>query len=121
MLEEPHEYPQLPAQVGTDLGHIDGAVAIGRSGHLPPRFRMNEEWYNFKSNPRSDVNVLISIDEGTYDPGLDGMGDHPISWSHAIDGGRAWYTNIGHSVATYRDPAFKQHLLGGILWVTAGM
>lgn len=91
--------------------------------HIPPRFQMNEEWYNFKSNPRSSVNVLISIDERSYDPGLDAMGDHPISWSHVYDGGRAWYTNIGHSVATYANADFKQHLLGGILWVAgaAGM
>lgn len=84
--------------------------------HLPPSISMSDEWYNFKTNPRPFVNVLININESTYDPGPDRMGDHPISWYHELDGGRGWYTNFGHRSATYASEAFQQHLLGGILW-----
>src|SRR4030095_14075819 len=40
--------------------------------------------------------------------------DHPIAWWHAYQGGRAWYTAGGHTAASYADPLFRRHLLGGI-------
>ena len=86
------------------------------SRHFPSRFSMTGEWYNFLNNPRDSVSVLIAIDETTYDPGTDAMGDHPIAWYQELAKGRSWYTNMGHSIETYGDPGFKQHLLGGILW-----
>jgi type 1 glutamine amidotransferase len=46
------------------------------------------------------------------------MGDHPITWQHEIDLGRAWYTNLGHRTQTYADQRFRLLLLGGILWAT---
>jgi type 1 glutamine amidotransferase len=86
------------------------------SQHFPLRFSMTDEWYNFQHNPRYSVSVLIAIDETTYEPGPDAMGDHPIAWYHAVTAGRAWYTNMGHEIGIYSDPDFQQHLLGGILW-----
>jgi type 1 glutamine amidotransferase len=47
------------------------------------------------------------------------MGDHPIAWCHNYDGGRAWYTGMGHTKEAYSDPLFLKHLLGGIQ-MTAG-
>jgi type 1 glutamine amidotransferase len=41
---------------------------------------------------------------------------HPLVWAHEFDGGRAWYTAMGHTSASYTDPLFRQHLWGGILW-----
>lgn len=74
-----------------------------------------DEWYNFKSiNP--DINVLITIDESTYEGGTNGE-NHPISWYHNYDGGRAFYTEMGHTDATYTNPLFLKHLLGGIEYV----
>ena len=84
--------------------------------HLPASFTFSDEWYNFDANPRASVTVLMTIDESTYSPGPGAMGDHPVTWQHAIDGGRGWYTNLGHNIATYGDPRFRQLLLGGILW-----
>ena len=82
----------------------------------PPSFSFTDEWYNFRANPRRRVLVLLAIDETSYDPGSDAMGDHPIAWYHSVGQGRAWYTNLGHRSETYSDPSFAQHLLGGILW-----
>jgi type 1 glutamine amidotransferase len=84
--------------------------------HYPASFPFTDEWYNFRSNPRGRVQVLLAIDETSYDPGSDGMGDHPIAWFHFVGRGRAWYTNLGHRSETYGDPSYAQHLLGGILW-----
>jgi type 1 glutamine amidotransferase len=86
------------------------------TAHFPPRFAFTDEWYNFRQNPRASVTVLLTIDETTYDPGPDRMGDHPIAWSHTVGAGRAWYTALGHRQETYADESFRRHVLGGLLW-----
>ena len=37
-----------------------------------------------------------------------------MSWYHEFDGGRAWYTNMGHTDATFTEAPFLKHLLGGL-------
>jgi type 1 glutamine amidotransferase len=86
------------------------------TAHLPATFQLQDEWYNFQANPRGAVTVLLTLDESSYSPGPDAMGDHPIAWFHEFDGGRAWYTALGHRQELYQDPLFTQHLLGGIRW-----
>ncbi|MBO9660219.1 MAG: ThuA domain-containing protein, partial [Chitinophagaceae bacterium] len=82
------------------------------SAHLPATWNRKDEWYNFKQlNP--DTKVLIKIDESSYTGGANGD-DHPVSWFHEYDGGRAWYTALGHTNESYQEPLFLQHLLGGI-------
>ena len=71
-----------------------------------------DEWYNFK-NINPDVNVLLTIDETSYEGGTNGA-SHPMAWYHDYDGGRAFYTGLGHTEETYQEPLFLQHLLGGI-------
>ena len=66
-------------------------------------------------NPRGDVHVLATLDESTYSGGTNGF-DHPISWYQYFEGGRSWYTGLGHTEGTYSEPLFRQHLLGGILF-----
>jgi type 1 glutamine amidotransferase len=96
------------------------AVAVEVAGHvssqhLPAQFTVTDEWYDFQNNPRPAVQVLLTVDEASYDGG--GMGsDHPIAWYHGVGSGRAWYTNLGHRPETYQDSSFQSHLLGGIEW-----
>ena len=86
------------------------------TAHLPERWVRTDEWYNYQVNPRGDVHVLATLDESTYSrTGADGF-DHPISWYQYFDGGRSWYTGLGHTEGTYAEPLFRQHLLGGILF-----
>ncbi|MFO1497176.1 MAG: ThuA domain-containing protein [Verrucomicrobiota bacterium] len=83
---------------------------------LPRRWQRTDEWYSFQSNPRGRVHVLATVDEASYSA-TDEMGfDHPIAWCQEFDGGRSWYTGGGHTAASYSDPLFRQHLVGGILW-----
>jgi hypothetical protein len=82
------------------------------TAHLGSNWTRTDEWYNFSSNPRSAVNVLLSLYEGTYTGGT--MGDHPIAWYHEFDGGRSWYTGGGHDASAFAEPAFRAHLLGGV-------
>ena len=80
--------------------------------HLPDTWERKDEWYNFKSmNP--DVKVLITIDENSYKGGKNGD-NHPMAWFHDYDGGRAFYTELGHTEESFSEPLYLQHLLGGI-------
>ncbi|MBY8875607.1 ThuA domain-containing protein [Micromonospora sp. PLK6-60] len=85
---------------------------------LPNKWWRTDEWYNFQTSPRGSVRVLARIDESTYQPvGYTGgsMGeDHPMVWCHRYDGGRSVYTALGHTDASYTEPLFLKHLLGGI-------
>jgi cytochrome c len=86
------------------------------TARLPRRWVRTDEWYAFTSPPR-EVGVLATLDETSYAPGEAAMGgNHPIAWSHTYDGGRAWYTALGHTEASYGEPLFRAHLLGGILY-----
>jgi len=80
---------------------------------LPGSWERTDEWYNFRSNPRGAVEVLATLDEATYSGGAMGA-DHPISWCQEVDGGRSWYTAMGHTAESYTEPLFRLHLLGGI-------
>ena len=88
---------------------------------LPAAWTRTDEWYAFQTNPRPAVHVLLTIDESTYDAAGASMGaDHPLAWWHDYDGGRAFYTALGHTTESYSEPLFLAHLLGGIEWA-AGM
>jgi cytochrome c len=99
--------------------HIQRAtVHIANPDHpstkgLPTAWERTDEWYNFRSNPRGAVQVLATLDEATYSGGAMGA-DHPIAWCQTIDGGRSWYTAMGHTKESYDEPLFRLHLLGGI-------
>lgn len=87
------------------------------TSHLPQRWERTDEWYNFRDNPRGDVHVLMTLDETSYQGG--GMGaDHPIAWCQYHEGGRSWYTGLGHTPESFVEPEFVEHLTGGLLWAT---
>ena len=82
---------------------------------LPALWVRTDEWYNFATNPRGRVHVLMTVDEKTYIGGTMGA-NHPIAWYHEYDGGRAWYTALGHTSESYYEPLFLAHLWGGITY-----
>ena len=82
------------------------------TAHLPAVWKKFDELYNFKWIGL-DLHILINIDEGSYTGGQNGE-NHPMSWYHNFDGGRAFYTALGHDRNSYEDPLYRQHLLGGI-------
>lgn len=85
--------------------------------HLDPVWLHKDEWYNFK-DVKDDLHVLMKLDEKSYNGGK--MGDnHPISWSQDYDGGKVFYTGLGHTEESYDEPKFQKHLIGGILSVLA--
>lgn len=135
-----HDWPYYGSLVGAQfrshpvqqVGDLAVEAADHPSvAHLPNPWTILDEFYSFKWNPRGQVRVLLSIDEGSYlqnpntsclpdsptfPQGYNGaMGDHPMSWCHDRLGGRAWYTALGHEIYLYQEPDFRAHLLNGIL------
>jgi uncharacterized protein len=82
------------------------------TAHLPKVWKRSDELYNFKWIG-TDLKILITIDESTYNGGGNGE-DHPMAWYHEFDGGRGFYTALGHDNKSWEDPLFLQHVLGGI-------
>jgi len=91
--------------------HVVDKDNISTKG-LPDPWVRKDEWYNFK-NLDSGLHVLLTIDEKSYKGGTNGN-NHPMAWYHNYDGGRAWYTALGHTSESYTEPNFLKHLLGGI-------
>jgi type 1 glutamine amidotransferase len=83
--------------------------------HLPAEWTREDEWYDFRENPRENVDVTLTVDERTYEGGTMGD-DHPIAWRHTYDGGRSYYTALGHPTEAWSDPALVDHVAGAIEW-----
>ena len=81
---------------------------------LPDSWEKTDEFYNFKSL-NTEMNFLISVDEKSYGAGKHGD-FHPLSWYHDFDGGRAFYTNFGHTPETFSEKEFIEHITGGIAY-----
>jgi type 1 glutamine amidotransferase len=81
---------------------------------LPAEWKRTDEWYNFK-DIQPDIQVLAYLDESTYKGGANGE-KHPFVWCHEFDGGRAFYTGVGHRDDNYDEPLVQKHLLGAIKW-----
>ena len=89
---------------------------------LPAVWPRRDEWYNFRTNPRTDATIeariLATLDETTYTGGTM-PDDHPIMWCHEFHGGRSWYHAGGHTRESFSEPLFLEALVGGIQWAAA--
>lgn len=95
---------------------------------VPNSFFWTDEWYEFGKENTKDLTYILAVDEKSYSPIADwntvkgsGMGDfHPIAWYHNYDGGRSFYTGLGHIGASYQDTFMQNHLFGGLYWAATG-
>lgn len=84
---------------------------------LPLTVTRSDRWYNWDPNPLGTVHTVAQVEERHYDPGQGANGAfHPISWCRDYDGGRSFYTGMGHTAASYGEQAFRQHLSGALGW-----
>lgn len=94
---------------------------------LPARWDIvdDECYYLDELNPAIKVLLaadLASVSDDNADefPG-ELFGDrYPVAWYQEFDGGRQWYTSLGHRPEHYQEPLFMRHVLGGIQWVING-
>ncbi len=106
-------HPSKPSNVQQGTFHI-ADTKNPLTSFLPEPWVRTDEFYAYKQmNPA--VKVLITIDEKSYSGGT--MGDnHPMAWYHEYDGGRAFYTNMGHTPETFSEPLVLQHVWAGLQW-----
>ncbi|MFJ6635172.1 ThuA domain-containing protein [Streptomyces sp. NPDC091376] len=107
-----HSHPQIQKATVRVEDHDHPATS-----HLDAAWERTDEWYNYRTNPRGQARVLATLDETTYQGGTM-KGDHPIAWCQTYQGGRAFYTGGGHTKESYAEPAFRQHLLGGLRYTS---
>lgn len=114
-----YEWPWYGRLVGAWFkGHPPGLQSTqvqpergGRPAGAP--WPIRDEIYDYRSNPRTQVQVVATVDERLYEGGTMGT-DHPIAWCHPFDGGRSWYTGLGHDAAVYADANFLAQLRQGL-------
>ena len=106
-----------PAGTPTATVKVEDPAHPSTAG-IQRRWQRTDEWYNFRTNPRQPAPSSTCWRRWTRPPTprRDGsMGnEHPIAWCQDYDGGRSWYTGMGHTEASFVDPAFLGHILGGI-------
>src|SRR5918996_634990 len=87
---------------------------------LPDPWVRTDEWYNFTEEPRGKVHVLMTLDEESYEEedGSPEADDHPIAWCSIYDGGRQFYTALGHGPPGdhWDEPAYVDHITGAVEW-----
>ncbi|MFE9252623.1 ThuA domain-containing protein [Streptomyces sp. NPDC007088] len=105
-------HPQIQKATVRPEGHDHPATES-----LKDSWERTDEWYNYRTNPRSQAKVLATLDETTYSGG-NMKGDHPISWCQTYEGGRAFYTGLGHTKESYAEADFRSHVLGGMKYAT---
>lgn len=114
-----HDWPWYGQLVGAGFkSHPKGLQSTlvrpeldGKASGTP--WPVTDELYNYDHNPRDQMHVLATVDESLYEGGTMGK-DHPISWCHAFEGGRSWYTGLGHDDVVYADPNFLEQLRRGL-------
>lgn len=79
---------------------------------IPDGWKHTDEFYSFKKMD-SSVHVLLKVDENSFKGGYMN-GNHPMAWYHDYDGGRSWYTNLGHTKEAFSEEIVLKHLLAGI-------
>jgi type 1 glutamine amidotransferase len=102
-------HPQQQDAIITVIDKSNPAMAM-----LPDTWKRNDEWYNFKSISK-DIHVLATLDEKSYKGGANNE-SHPFIWCQEFEGGRAFYSGVGHRDDNYDEPLVQQHLLGAIRW-----
>lgn len=111
------DHPNTPSNVQK------GKFTVVEKGHLatkgmPDTFEHLDEFYNFKDINKA-IKPLISIDETSYIGGKN-PDYHPMSWYHEFDGGRSFYTALGHTKEAFEDPLFLNHVWGGLVYAAGG-
>ncbi|MFG1992682.1 ThuA domain-containing protein [Actinoplanes sp. NPDC048988] len=86
---------------------------------LPLTVARDDRWNNWDPNPIGTVHTVAQVEERHYNPGLGANGPfHPISWCRDYDGGRSFYTGMGHTEGSYGEDAFRKHLTGALGWTS---
>lgn len=97
----------------------EATVTVEDSAHpttngLGASFRLLEEYYTFRENPRPSVHVLLSLSAAS----VGATGDYPLAWTQSIGRGRSYYNALGHFPETWNDPRFQNQIANAIRWAS---
>ncbi len=111
------DHPSEPSNVQT------GKLIVTEKNHwattgMPDEFEWTDEFYNFK-DISDNIHMVLTIDESTYIGGKN-PDYHPMSWYQEFDGGRSFYTALGHTKEAFTDAMYINHLWAGIQYVVGG-
>ncbi|MFT5884945.1 MAG: cytochrome c [Arcticibacterium sp.] len=110
------DHPMNPSNVQKGRYFVTEKNAM--TAGMPDSFERTDEFYAFK-NISYNINVVLKIDESSYIGGTNGD-NHPMSWYQEFDGGRSFYTSMGHTDETFMEPLFLNHLWAGIKYSIGG-
>jgi hypothetical protein len=102
-------------------GTPSGTIRVVDSSHeataqLPATATRADEWYYFEDfNP--ETHLLVTLDPASIDQ--PDVNPNPVSWAHVFEGGRIFYTAMGHTPESYSEPLFLRHVENGLSWVLA--
>jgi len=92
-------------------GTPTGTVHVLATGETRSR---TDEWYYFDDwDPTS--HLLVTLDPQSI--GEKDVNPNPMSWTRKVEGGRVFYTAMGHTTENYSEPWFLDQLAGGLDWV----
>jgi type 1 glutamine amidotransferase len=123
-----YDWPWYGELIGAYFdGHppgVHGAVLhVADAGHpattgLPDPWTRSDEWYDLR-DVQPGLSILLDIDEATYKSPAQNPAAEPraIAWYREFDGGRTFYTALGHTSESWADPYFLDHVWGGVTWV----
>lgn len=99
-------------------GTPTGTVRIVDPAHpanagLPETLSRADEWYYFEDYDPT-LKVLVTLDPASI--GEADVNPNPVSWAHEFEGGRVFYTAMGHTAESYSDPAVMRHIGNGLRW-----
>jgi type 1 glutamine amidotransferase/mannose-6-phosphate isomerase-like protein (cupin superfamily) len=101
-------------------GMLAGTITRAQLDHpairdLPASFAHTDEWYWFDDlNPQ--LRPLLMFDPKSI--GEKGANPRPLAWAHHFEGGRVFYSALGHDAGHWSDPRLIGHVMGGLDWAT---
>lgn len=102
---------------GTPEGKLSIPADPQLNRGLPRSIERADEWYYFDDLDPGSTYLM------TLDPGSIGETDanpNPLAWTRQVDGGRVFYTAMGHTSESYSEPFFLLHLANGLEWAVWG-
>jgi len=90
--------------------------------HLPEKWTVFDEWYDFKELQRDNHVLLTVADKSVKNAKVSHFEDgqpcatHPLAWTRFYGKGRVFYTARGHYGKAFSEPEYAQHVLGGLFW-----
>src|SRR5262245_60402727 len=119
-----YEWPEYGQLVGAYFKEHpwtqEATVTVEDGAHpttsgLGSSFRLRDEYYTFRTNPRSSVHVLLSLNAAS----VGAAGDYPLAWTQTIGRGSSYYNALGHFPETWTDARFQSQITSAIRWASA--